>query len=45
MSVEDFRKAMDADDGFKNKRRNLFLLSILLIAIVVSGADIKEATA
>lgn len=43
MSAEDFRKAMDADDGFKNKRRNLFLLSILLIAIVVSGADIKEA--
>lgn len=34
---------MDADDGFKKKRRNLILLSILLIAIVVSGADIKEA--
>jgi len=44
MNAEDFRKAIDADDGLKNKRRNLFLLSLLLLAIVVSGADIKEAS-
>lgn len=44
MNTEDFRKAIDADDGLNKKRRNLFLLSLLLLAIVVSGADIKEAS-
>lgn len=44
MNTEDFRKAIDADDGLKSKRRNLFLLSLLLLAIVVSGANIKEAS-
>ncbi|QHG24575.1 hypothetical protein [Pseudomonas sp. DTU12.1] len=44
MNTEDFRKAIDADEGLKSKRRNLFLLSLLLLAIVVSGANIKEAS-
>jgi hypothetical protein len=44
MNTEDFRKAIDADDGLKSKRRTLFLLSLLLLAIVVSGANIKEAS-
>lgn len=44
MKPEDFRKSIDADEGFKKKRANLFYLSLLLLAIVVSGADIKEAS-
>lgn len=34
---------MDDDENFKKKRANLFYLSLLLIAIIVSGAEIKEA--
>lgn len=33
---------MDDDENFKKKRANLFYLSLLLIAIVISGATIKE---
>lgn len=43
MKAEEFRKAMDDDENFKKKRANLFYLSLLLIAIVISGATIKEA--
>ncbi|MEN5037469.1 hypothetical protein [Pseudomonas sp. TWI929] len=44
METEEFRKAIDGDEGFKKKRASLFYLSLLLFAIVVSGADIKEAS-
>ncbi|WP_079229060.1 hypothetical protein [Pseudomonas putida] len=44
MEADKFRKAIDGDEGFKKKRANLFYLSLLLLAIVVSGADIKEAS-
>lgn len=43
MKADEFRKAMDDDENFKKKRANLFYLSLLLIAIIVSGAEIKEA--
>ncbi|WP_432738907.1 hypothetical protein [Pseudomonas kurunegalensis] len=43
MKPEEFRKAMDDDENFKKKRANLFYLSLLLIAIIISGAEIKEA--
>ncbi|MNJ34647.1 hypothetical protein D3C77_293670 [compost metagenome] len=44
MGTEEFRKAIDGDEGFKKKRASLFYLSLLLFAIVVSGAEIKEAS-
>lgn len=42
MTVDEFRSAMDSDEGFKSKRRALVLFSLLLLAISVSGAVIKE---
>jgi len=43
MTVDEFRSAMDNDAGFKSKRRALVFISLLLLALVVSGAVIKEA--
>ncbi len=43
MTVDEFRRAMDEDAGFKSKRRALMFVSLLLLALVVSGAEIKEA--
>jgi len=43
MTVDEFRSAMDDDVGFKSKRRALMFASLLLLALVVSGAEIKEA--
>lgn len=43
MTVDEFRSAMDDDAGFKSKRRALMFASLLLLALVVSGAEIKEA--
>ena len=43
MTVDEFRCAMDDDAGFKSKRRALVFTSLLLLALIVSGAVIKEA--
>jgi len=43
MTVDEFRSVMDNDAGFKSKRRALVFVSLLLLALVVSGAEIKEA--
>lgn len=43
MTVDEFRSAMDEDAGFKSKRRALIFVSLLLLALVLSGAEIKEA--
>lgn len=43
MTVDEFRSAMDEDAGFKSKRRALMFVSLLLLALIVSGAEIKEA--
>jgi hypothetical protein len=43
MTVDEFRSAMDDDAGFKSKRRALTFVSLLLLALVLSGAEIKEA--
>ncbi|WP_146151465.1 hypothetical protein [Pseudomonas sp. R9.37] len=43
MTVDGFRNAMDGDTGFKSKRRALTFVSLLLIALIASGAEIKEA--
>jgi len=43
MTVDEFRSAMDEDAGFKSKRRALTFVSLLLLVLVVSGAEIKEA--
>lgn len=43
MNVDEFRCAMDDDAGFKSKRRALVFTSLLLLALIVSGAVIKEA--
>ncbi|MFJ4352753.1 hypothetical protein ACIPZ5_17840 [Pseudomonas sp. NPDC089428] len=44
MKVEEFRKAMDDDEGFKKKRRNLLFLSLVLLVIEVTGAKVTEAS-
>lgn len=43
MSADDFRSAMDNDKAFQSKRKALVFTSLLLLALVVSGAQIKEA--
>lgn len=43
MIADDFREAMDNDKAFQSKRRALIFVSLLLLALVVSGAQIKEA--
>jgi hypothetical protein len=43
MTVDEFRSAMDCDEGFKSKRRALIFTSLLLLALILSGAEIKEA--
>lgn len=43
MTVDEFREAMDGDKEFQSKRRALVFVSLLLLALVVSGAEIKEA--
>ncbi|WP_144401175.1 hypothetical protein [Pseudomonas lurida] len=43
LTVDQFRNAMDSDEAFKSKRKALLFVSMLLLALVVSGATIKEA--
>lgn len=43
MTADQFRESMDSDKSFQAKRRALVFVSLLLIALVVSGAQIKEA--
>ncbi|HHE0557826.1 TPA: hypothetical protein ACN361_004567 [Vibrio parahaemolyticus] len=41
--LEEYRSQIESDDGLKSKRRNLIMLSAILIALNFSGAVIKEA--
>lgn len=43
MNADEYRKAMDEDKLFQSKRKALVFVSLLLLALVVSGAQIKEA--
>lgn len=43
MTADEFREAMDNDKAFQSKRKALVFVSLLLLALVVSGAQIKEA--
>ncbi|UVM56767.1 hypothetical protein LOY37_04070 [Pseudomonas sp. B21-012] len=43
MNADEYRKAMDDDKGYQSKRRALVFISLLLLALVASGAQIKEA--
>jgi hypothetical protein len=43
MTADEFRDAMDNDKAFQSKRKALVFVSLLLLALVVSGAQIKEA--
>jgi len=43
MNAVEYRKAMDEDKAFQSKRRALVFVSLLLLALVLSGAQIKEA--
>lgn len=43
MNADEYRRAMDDDKGFQSKRKALVFVSLLLLALVVSGAQIKEA--
>lgn len=43
MNADEYRRAMDEDKSFQSKRKALVLVSLLLLALVVSGAQIKEA--
>lgn len=43
MTVDEFRESMDSDKAFQSKRKALVFISLLLLALVVSGAQIKEA--
>lgn len=43
MNADEYRKAMDDDKEFQSKRRALVFVSLLLLALIVSGAQIKEA--
>lgn len=43
MTVDEFRESMDSDKAFQSKRKALVFVSLLLLALVVSGAQIKEA--
>lgn len=43
MTADEFREAMDADKAFQSKRKALVYISLLLLALVISGAQIKEA--
>lgn len=43
MTAEKFRRAMAGDKEFQSKRKALVFVSLLLLALVVSGAQIKEA--
>ncbi|MHA6196407.1 hypothetical protein ACX3YG_18785 [Pseudomonas wadenswilerensis] len=42
-SVEQLRSAMDEDKLFQSKRKALVFVSLLLLALVFTGAQIKEA--
>ncbi|MDY1045514.1 hypothetical protein SOM55_01685 [Pseudomonas coleopterorum] len=43
MTADEFRAAMDDDKSFQARRRVLVIVSLLLLAFVTSGAQIKEA--
>lgn len=43
MTVDEFRNEMDNDKAFQSKRKALVFVSLLLLALIVSGAQIKEA--
>lgn len=42
MTADEFRDALDSDKAFQSKRKALVFVSLLLLALVVSGAQIKE---
>ncbi len=39
----DIAKAIDSDENFRSKKRVVVILSIILLALVFTGAEIKEA--
>lgn len=43
MNADEYSRAMDDDKEFQSKRKALVFVSLLLLALVVSGAQIKEA--
>lgn len=43
MTVDEFRNEMDNDKAFQSKRKALIFISLLLLALVASGAQITEA--
>lgn len=43
MTADEFRAVMDEDKSFQSRRKALVFVSLLLLALVASGAQIKEA--
>lgn len=43
MTADQFREAMDSDKAFQSKRKALIFVSLLLLALIASGAQVKEA--
>lgn len=43
LNIDEYREKLDADDGLAAKRKVLVIVSLLLLALSVSGASIKEA--
>ncbi|MCS4064768.1 hypothetical protein [Pseudomonas putida] len=43
MTADELRNAIDNDKAFQSKRKALIFVSLLLLALVVSGAQVKEA--
>lgn len=43
MTANELRSAMDDDKAFQSKRKALVFVALLLLALVVSGAQVKEA--
>lgn len=43
MNIDEYREKLDGDEGLATKRKALVIASLLLLALSVSGAAIKEA--
>lgn len=43
LNIDEYREKLDSDEGLAAKRRALVIASLLLLALSVSGAAIKEA--
>lgn len=43
LNIDEYREKLDSDEGLAAKRRALVIVSLLLLALSVSGAEIKEA--